>query len=243
MNRAGLGTVDTNAMEKQLISIIIPTYNEEAIISRSLQTILSITKNKAMVEIIVSDASTDQTANIVSEFAVTLCKSTKGRARQMNAGAAVARGDILYFLHADTVPPVTFIEDIRTAVTAGKKAGCFRMNFDDENPILALYGWFTRVPLQLCRGGDQSLFIEMSLFTTIKGFDESLTIMEDINIINRIRHNTKFHIITNQVTTSSRKYHDNGIIRLQIIFGSIHLMYALGCEQESIIRHYRKYIA
>ena len=77
-------------MERQLISIIIPTYNEEAIITRSLQALLSITEKSEMVEIIVSDASTDSTANLVATFPVTLCRSEKGRSRQLNSGAAVA---------------------------------------------------------------------------------------------------------------------------------------------------------
>ena len=229
-------------MERQLISIIIPTYNEEAIITRSLQALLSITEKSEMVEIIVSDASTDSTANLVATFPVTLCRSAKGRARQMNAGAAVAQGEILYFLHADTLPPETFIDDIRSAVATGKKAGCFRMLFDDGNPIMALYGWFTRIPLMLCRGGDQSLFLEQSLFTALKGFDENLTIMEDIDIIARIKSRLQFHIIKSYVMTSSRKFRDNGIIRLQLIFGTIHLMYALGFHQESIVRYYREKI-
>ncbi len=229
-------------MEQQLLSIIIPTYNEEAIIAGSLQALLSITEKKEGVEIIVSDASSDRTADLVSAFPVTLCRSEKGRSRQMNAGAALARGDILYFLHADTLPPETFIDDIRSAVASGKKTGCFRMDFDDDNPIMVLYGWCTRFPFTFCRGGDQSLFLERSLFTAINGFDENLTIMEDIEIIARIKRRMQFHIIKNYVTTSSRKFHDNGIIRLQLIFGTIHLMYALGFGQESIIRFYRSNI-
>ncbi len=229
-------------MEQQLLSIIIPTYNEEAIIVASLQALLSITEKKERVEIIVSDASTDRTADLISAFPVTLCRSAKGRSRQMNSGVALARGEILYFLHADTLPPETFIDDIRSAVASGKKAGCFRMDFDDDNPIMALYGWCTRFPLMLCRGGDQSLFLEHSLFTAIEGFDENLTIMEDIDIIARIKCRMPFHIIEHYVTTSSRKFHDNGIIRLQLIFGTIHLMYALGFGQESIVRYYSENI-
>ena len=116
------------------------------------------------------------------------------------------------------------------------------MKFADGNPIMAIYGWFTRIPVMLCRGGDQSLFLERSLFTAMKGFDENLTIMEDIDIIARIKRRLQFHIIKNHVTTSSRKFHENGIIRLQLIFGTIHLMYALGFEQESIISYYRRKI-
>ncbi len=229
-------------MADQTISIIIPTFNEEAIIARTLQRLIAITERHEGVEIIVSDASTDSTPAILSDFAVTINQSAKGRSTQMNGGAALARGEILYFLHADTLPPESFIEDILTATAAGKRAGCFRMDFDDNDPIMTLYGWFTQFPLMLFRGGDQSLFMERSLFNEIKGFDESLLVMEDIDIINRIERQAAFHILENHVTTSSRKFHDNGIIRLQLIFGTIHLMYALGFDQESIVKYYRENI-
>ena len=161
----------------------------------------------------------------------------------MNTGARSAKGDILYFLHADTLAPETFIDDIRSAVRDEKKAGCFRMNFNDSDPIMCLYGWFTQFPLMICRGGDQSLFIDKSLFQEIGGFDETHLVMEDIDIINRIEQRAEFHILETEVTTSARRYHQNGIIRLQLIFGTIHLMYALGCDQETIIRYYRENIS
>jgi len=230
-------------MDTQRISIIIPTYNEEAIIAHSLRTLIAITERSEGVDIIVSDASIDSTPRILSDFPVTVCQSEKGRARQMNYGAQVAKGDVLYFLHADTLPPETFIDNIRSAVTAGKKAGCFRMNFDDNHPIMSIYGWFTQFPLMVCRGGDQSLFIEKSLFQDIGGFDETLHIMEDINIIDRIEQQAQFHILENQVTTSARRYHKNGMIQLQMIFGTVHLMYALGFDQKSIIQYYKENIS
>jgi len=226
-------------MDTRSISIIIPTFNEEAIIAQSLKGLLTITERNEAVDIIVCDASTDETRRILSDFPVTVCQSAKGRAIQMNAGARLAKGDILYFLHADTQPPETFIDNIRSASADGKKAGCFRMDFSDNNPIMTLYGWFTQFPLMVCRGGDQSLFIDASLFHDIGGFDEKLVVMEDINIIARIEQLERFHILENQVTTSARRYHQNGVIRLQLIFGTIHLMYALGCDQEAIIRYYR----
>lgn len=229
-------------MAAQTISIIIPTCNEEAIIARSLQTLLAITERSEGIEIIVSDASTDNTPDILSRFPVTLCHSAKGRAIQMNSGARLAGGEILYFLHADTLPPETFIKDIRSAIAAGKKAGCFRMSFDDDHPVMALFGWFTRFPLMICRGGDQSLFIDHELFSAIEGFQETRLIMEDYDIITRIEQREQFHILEQQVTTSARKYHRNGIIRLQMIFGTLHLMYALGFDQESMIRYYRENI-
>ena len=230
-------------MATRSVSIIIPTYNEEAIIAQSLQALLAITERSEGVDIIVSDASTDDTPKILSEFPVSVCRSTKGRARQMNTGAQRAEGDILYFLHADTLPPESFVDDIRSAAAAAKKAGCFRMNFNDNHPVMDLYGWFTQFPLMVCRGGDQSLFIEREFFNEIGGFDETFLVMEDINIITRIEKREQFHILEHNVTTSARRYHKNGVIRLQMIFGAIHLMYAIGCDQESIIQYYRDNIS
>ena len=229
-------------MDKQTISIIIPTCDEESVIACTIQKLLALTERSEGVEIIVSDASTDKTADILSTFPVTLCKSSKGRAIQMNSGARHANGEILYFLHADTLPPETFIDDIRGVVASGKKAGCFRMHFDDDHPLMNLFGWFTQFPLMICRGGDQSLFITKELFAVTGGFDETRLIMEDYDIISRIEKVTPLHILETEVTTSARKYHRNGIIPLQLSFGTIHLMYALGFTQESIIQYYRENI-
>jgi len=220
----------------------MPTCNEDAIIAHSIQALLAITEKSEGIEIIVSDASTDGTSDILSSFPVTVCHSARGRATQMNCGAHLAGGDILYFLHADTRPPETFIEDIRSAVAEGKKAGCFRMSFDDNHPLMSLFGWFTRFPLMICRGGDQSLFIDKTLFLGIGGFDEALLIMEDYDIITRIERCEQFHILEKEVTTSARKYHRNGIIPLQMSFATIHLMYALGFGQEDLVEYYRQNI-
>ncbi len=224
------------------ISIIIPTCNEESIIAHTIQKLLALTEHSEGVEIIVSDASTDKTPDILASFPVIVCNSAKGRSIQMNSGALHANGEILYFLHADTEPPETFLNDIRSAVASGKEAGCFRMHFDDDHPLMSLFGWFTQFPLMICRGGDQSLFITRELFAMIGGFDETRLIMEDYNMISRIEQVTPFHILNSEVTTSARKYHRNGIIPLQLSFGAIHLLYALGVTQESIIQYYKKNI-
>jgi len=226
----------------QTISIIIPTCNEESIIADTIQKLLALSKHSEGVEIIISDASTDKTVDILAGFPVTVCNSSRGRSIQMNNGTRHAKGEILYFLHADTQPPETFLDDIRSAVAAGKKAGCFRMRFDNDHPLLSLFGWFTQFPLMICRGGDQSLFITRELFGMIGGFDEALLIMEDYDIISRIEKHIPLNILETEVTTSARKYHRNGLIPLQLSFGTIHLMYALGFTQESIIRYYKENI-
>ncbi len=224
------------------ISIIIPTLNEEEGICALLEHLLSASGNQENIEIIVCDAGTDRTEEKASRYPVTLLRTAKGRARQMNAGAALAKNPILYFLHADTFPPASFATDIRNAVEKGHSAGCFQMMFDDPDPMMAIYGWCTRLPFPLCRGGDQSLFITEELFRKIGGFDETMQVMEDIEIISRIEKEASFRILEKVVVTSARKYRTNGIIRLQMIFGTIHLLYALGADQETLVRYYRENI-
>jgi rSAM/selenodomain-associated transferase 2 len=224
------------------ISIIVPTYNEESCIAEFLGHLLSITLKYGNIEIIVCDAGSDRTAQIAAQYPVVLLHAEKGRARQMNAGAAAANHALLYFLHADTIPPETFVEDILKAMENGCKAGCFQMRFDDQDPLMGIYGWCTRLPFPLCRGGDQSLFITRDLFRSIGGFNETMQVMEDIEIISRIEKQTPFRILDSVVVTSARKYRRNGTIRLQIIFGTIHLLYALGADQETLVRYYRENI-
>ncbi len=225
------------------LSIVVPAWNEEAVIGRTLEALCAVTAGRNDVEIIVSISGEDRTEEIAAGFPVTTCRSGRGRALQMNAGASHTSGTILYFLHADTIPPPTFCTDILEAVHQGHFAGCFRMEFDDPHWIMQLYGWFTQFPLPVCRGGDQSLFITRSLFSEIGGFDENLPVMEDIEIIERIQRHTDFHILDNHVTTSSRKYQVNGMLRLQAIFGMVHLMYAFGCDPEEIRNFYRDSIS
>ncbi|AOS83318.1 glycosyl hydrolase [Chlorobaculum limnaeum] len=224
------------------LSIVIPAWNEEAGIARTLETLLRLTAERGDTEIIVSVSGDDRTEAIAGTYPVSVCRSEKGRAVQMNAGAKLASGAVLYFLHADTTPPPSFRDDILSAIGRGAEAGCFQMTFDDDDWLMQLYGWFTKFPLQLCRGGDQSLFITHELFRRIGGFDKRLRIMEDIEIIERIQRHAAFHILDSTVVTSARKYRDNGTIRLQAIFGTIHLMYALGFSQEDMLGFYRKSI-
>ena len=223
-------------------SIIIPTYNEEAGIAGTLRTVCEAAGETQDVEVIVSDASQDNTPGIVSDFPVRICRSQKGRAVQMNQGARMAAGKILYFLHADSIPPEGFINTIARAVERGKTAGCFQLGFDDPHWLMQTYGWFTQLPMPICRGGDQSLFITRDLFQRIGGFNETLRIMEDIEIIERISRHAAFTILDDIVVTSARKYAVNGRIRLQVIFGMIHLLYALGFDQDIIAGYYTRNI-
>lgn len=226
-----------------MISIIIPTLNEEETIGK---LILHLQKRSAgyITEIIVADGgSTDRTIEFARKMnaKVIKCKD-KGRGVQMNEGASNAKGEILYFLHADTILPDGFDRLIIQAYKNGIKSGCFRLRFDDTHWALRFYSWFTRFETTLVRFGDQSLFVDKKLFSRLGGFDESLIVMEDQEIIRRLKKQTGFKLAKEYVVTSSRKYRENGVFRLQFIYSFIFTLYYAGVRQKTLVHLYKRLI-
>ncbi|MBN4081687.1 TIGR04283 family arsenosugar biosynthesis glycosyltransferase [bacterium AH-315-C07] len=226
------------------ISIIIPTLNEEQQIGRILYYLFNTCLIEESCELIVVDAnSKDKTVSNCDMFGVkTIISERKGRSIQMNLAAKVATGDVLYFLHADSLPPTTFVNDIIQSVQADNHLGCFRMKFDLNHWFLKLNSWFTRFNYNRFRFGDQSLYITKELFDKIGGFNENLSIMEDQDIIIRASKKSRFKVIANEITTSARKYVINGVYRLQMIFFYIYILYELGYSQERLVTIYRRLI-
>ncbi|MEO6843612.1 MAG: TIGR04283 family arsenosugar biosynthesis glycosyltransferase [Ginsengibacter sp.] len=221
-----------------MISIIIPTYNEEENVAETIAEIRKRDIDKLISEIIISDGqSVDATVSIASNAGATVVVSEqKGRAAQMNYGASIAKGEILYFLHADSVPPENFTLYILNAVEKNYQAGSFRLAFDYQHWFLKVNCWFTRFDVNAVRFGDQSLFVTKNVFENCGGFDEKLLMMEDQEIIHRIKKYGKFIVMNDAVTTSARKYLDNGIYRMQFIFFRIWLLYYFGYSQEYLLK-------
>ena len=147
---------------------------------------------------------------------------------------------MLYFLHADTLPPLNFDRFILEAIAEGCGAGCFSMRFDSPSPFLRFFAWFTRFNHPLCRGGDQSLFVERSVFEHVKGFNEAYTIYEDMELIQRLYKQAVFRVLPTSVITSARTYRKVGGLKLQFHFGMIHLKHYLGVGPEALYRYYCK---
>lgn len=228
---------------KPHISIIVPIFNEEAHIQDLAAHLNDNAFAKDELEILIVDGgSTDDSRAIALESGLTVISSPKGRAVQMNRGAAMAQADILYFLHVDTLPPRHFDKSIRSAVRNGDKAGCFRMRFDTDSRFLQFFAWFSRFNHQICRGGDQSLFITKPFFYELGGFDESYSVYEDSEFINRIYKEVPFTIIPQNVITSARRYRDQGAVSLQYHFGMIHVKNWLGAGPEQLYQYYKKNI-
>ncbi len=222
------------------LSIIIPTLNEADRIESLIRHIRE-TAGPALHEIVIADGgSTDQTRSVAKRAGASVVEcARRGRAVQMNRGAKHASGDLLYFLHADSYPPQEFVKQINRAIQSGADAGCFQLRFDNPHPLLRFYSWFTRFDLDFFRYGDQSLFIRNTVYRKLNGFDESLMLMEDHEFVRRIKKaGGQFQIIDDAVVTSSRKYKNNGVIRLQFIFTILMMLYYFGASQDTLIHLY-----
>ena len=225
------------------LSIIIPTLNEAAGIGNLLMHLIANSSPKNIKEIIVVDGgSTDGTPTLAKTLGAKTITSEMGRAKQMNKGAELATGHVLYFLHADTYPPKDFDLFILNAIHHNISSGCFRMKFDTSKKILRFFAWFSRINNRLCRGGDQSLFILKDLFRKTGGFNEKYIIYEDTEFIARLYKTSKFKVLPQHVVTSARKYEQIGTLKLQYHFGIIHLKNLLGVGPDQLYRYYKKNI-
>ncbi len=222
------------------ISIIIPVYNEEKNIQKLLPRLLAATKSISHEIIVVDGGSTDRTADRATALGATVLRSPKkGRAHQMNHGYENSTGDILYFVHADTLPPLSFVEDIRAALAEGYPLGCYRFEFDSPRKILKINAYFTRFDKMWCRGGDQTLYVTRTLFKELKGYCSKHYIMEEYDFIARARKQHPFKIMAKAVLVSARKYEDNGYLKVQFANLIVFNMYRLGFSQEQMVNFYR----
>ncbi len=210
-----------------MISIIIPTFNEKEHIGSTIRYLLQQDHGNYISEIIVADGgSSDATvATAEKSGAKTIKSHIKGRAAQMNVGAAAATGAVLYFLHADTVPPKDFTQQILEAYQQGFACGCFRLQFDHRHWFLQANCWFTRFNIHYFRFGDQSLFVDAALFKMIGGFNEKLMVLEDQEIVKRLVKRARFKVMRGTVITSARKYVVNGIYKTQAVYFLIYFIY------------------
>lgn len=223
------------------ISVIIPTWNEASSIVALIDH-LKKSKSTRPDEIIVSDGgSKDATVQLAeSAGAKVLISPRKGRSAQMNHGASVATGDILYFVHADTFPPASYTAEINSAVNAGYNAGRYKTRFDSNNALLRLNALFTALDLFVCYGGDQTFFITKDLFSRIGGFREDMSIMEDYDITVRAKANGRYKILPGYALISARKYETNSWFKVQKANYTIVKMYRNGASQSEMVKRYKE---
>lgn len=226
-----------------VLSIIIPVYNEQENLIKRL-SFLSNEANKFPIEIIVCDSpeSIDESKMICKEYSKVThldCKK-KGRAAQMNFGATKATGKIFLFLHADVILPTDFYEQIITATNHNFKAGFFAYQFDKKSWFLSFNSSFTKKDGLFAGGGDQCQFFTRETFLNLQGYNEEFCIMEDFEMLDRVRiQKIPFTIIQSKATVSARKYEQNSWLKVNLINGIVFLQYKFGTHPTKLRKTYK----
>ena len=223
--------------DRALISIIIPTLNEEGILGT---TLASLRKQAPPTEVIVVDGgSTDNTRDRARAAEAQVLHAPRGRASQLNRGAAAASGNIYLFLHADTLLPPDGLTTIRRTLSQpSATSGTFRLQFDASTPLLRFYAWCTRWPwIRLCFG-DRGLFVERSAFEAVDGYPD-WPLFEDLEIAARLYEHGGFHFLDTAVTTSARRFRRNGLLTQQLRNLYLWLHYVCGADPERVAHLYR----
>ena len=226
-------------MTQYIISIIIPVLNEAAIIQ---PTLLKLRDNPNVEVIVVDGGSRDNTIALAKQTGVkVISASGMGRASQMNAGAAIATGKILLFLHVDTQLPPNYGAIVqKTLKQQFVVAGAFELAIDGEEKSLRLVETLVKLRSRFLSlpYGDQAIFLSQKVFVDLGGFAE-LPIMEDFEFIQRLKHHGKIAIAPAAVLTSGRRWQKLGLFKTTAINQLIIIGYYLGISPLKLRNFYR----
>ena len=221
----------------QKISIIIPVLDEADCLDRLLPGF----KSEEDVEVIVVDGgSSDATPLILGKYPnVHYVHAPKGRGIQLNRGASIARGDIVWFLHADSRLMEGWKQEIIQALSSTQVvAGCFHLQFDDSHWLLRLFAFFSRWNHPLATYGDQGYFMRREVFLRIGGFKD-YPILEDLEVQCRLRRLGKWYKSPLALITSARRFKTMGILRQQLKNIGIVSLYLAGASPHWLSRFYK----
>lgn len=225
-----------------MISVIVPVLNEAERIVTLVRSLQGLDGEK---EIIISDGgSTDHTPEMLNDFhGVRVINSPSGRARQMNAGARISSGNILWFVHADSHVSPSSIHDIERAISNGAIGGFFRLNFYDADDFFMRFierTSHTRAKRFGLIFGDQGLFLRRDIFDGLGGFAD-ISLMEDWEISRRLKRfhsQGVIHALDTVIETSARRYIINGRLRTWLKMNLVKALYILGVNTEILRRIY-----
>jgi len=222
------------------LSIIVPVLNEAENLAKTLATM----PTGERVEVIVVDGgSRDQTVEIAQTWGATVIRAAAGRAWQMNRGAALARGEMLLFVHGDTQLPPQVIRLIhQTLAQPGVVAGAFQLRIDTDGWGVRWIEWgvqwrsrFFQLPY-----GDQAIFLRTATFRAIGGF-ANLPIMEDVELIRQLKQQGRIAIAPATVVTSARRWRQLGILRTTWLNQLMLIGYWLKIDPNQLARWYGRH--
>lgn len=222
-------------------SIVIPVLNETEQINPHIEHIRNQNFGHLFEIIVVDGDRQGSTVKVIEDKDVTTVTVEKGRGRQMNAGAAIARGEILIFLHADTKLPDMALEKISRVLEDEKYvAGAFDLRIDSDRFALkyisaraSFRSRSTRIPY-----GDQAIFIRKKYFDKIGRFKD-IPLMEDVDLMRRIKTDgKKICILPDKVTTSARRWERNGVFRTTLKNKILIILFYLGVKPDILAKYY-----
>ncbi len=224
------------------ISIIIPCLNEARTLPRTLEHVFRVAGNDKNLEVIVVDGgSRDATQDIAARSAALTLQTRAGRAAQQNIGASHATGRVLLFLHADTLPPSNFPLLIRQALDdPAVVAGAFRLRTDSPRVAMRLIERVANMRSAVLQYpyGDQGLFMEKRVFQELGGF-APLPVMEDFELVRRLRRRGRIVTLSQAVLTSARRWQKLGLLRTTLVNQLMVLGFACGVPVHVLARLYR----
>jgi rSAM/selenodomain-associated transferase 2 len=219
------------------ISVIIPVLNEELTIAALLESLLRLEPDEILV---VDGGSLDKTRELAAALGVRVISCARGRARQMNEGARLARGAVLLFLHADTRLPESAFVDIRGAMeNPSNVGGRFDVALDSAGWVLKWVGAMISLRSRLSgvATGDQAIFVRREVFTRLGGYPD-IPLMEDVALSRALKRAGKVACLKSRVITSARRWQTEGVWRTIFKMWVLKLLYLLGVSPFRLKRFY-----
>jgi rSAM/selenodomain-associated transferase 2 len=221
------------------LSIIMPVRDEVAIIVGALAALAPLRRRGAEL-ILVDGGSSDATPALAAPWVDHVLTVSPGRATQMNAGARMARGEVLLFLHADTRLPEGADAVVETALANGRVWGRFDVEIAGRPALLRVVGWFMnrRSRLTGIATGDQAIFVSRRAFRAIDGYPE-IALMEDLALSKRLKSLGRPACLRDRVRTSGRRWEAGGVWRTILLMWRLRLRYFFGADPQGLADRYQ----
>lgn len=221
------------------LSVIIPVLNEEAEIADALAALAAM-RARGAETIVVDGGSCDRTVALATPLADRVITAPRGRATQMNAGAAAASADVLLFLHADTRLPAEADRLVQEGLaSSGRQWGRFDVRISGRHPLFPVVAALMNIRSRLTgiATGDQAIFVRRDLFARIGGFP-AIPLMEDVALSGQLKRISEPLCLTPRAVTSGRRWEERGVMRTILLMWRIRLAYSLGAPPARLSRLY-----